>query len=148
MGGGRTMRWLIMTITLAVLAAAVAAADDKPLTLSLRKDDVGKLPAGWKAAKTGKEEGSVWKVVADDTAPSKSSLALAQTAESPKALFNLCVADERTFLDVEVRVAFKAVAGKNDQGGGIVWRYQDADNYYVCWMNPLENNFRVYKVVD
>src|SRR5580704_17072740 len=47
------------------------------------KADVGKLPAGWKAAHTGKGEGSVWKVVADDTTPSKSGYALAQTAESP-----------------------------------------------------------------
>jgi Domain of Unknown Function (DUF1080) len=45
-------------------------------------------------------------------------------------------------------VAFKALKGKNDQGGGIVWRYQDNNNYYIARMNPLEDNFRVYKVVD
>jgi hypothetical protein len=28
------------------------------------------------------------------------------------------------------------------------WRYRDANNYYVCRMNPLESNFRLYKVVD
>ena len=44
-------------------------------------------------------------------------------------------------------MAFKAVKGKEDQGGGIVWRYKDAGNYYICRMNPLEDNFRVYKVV-
>jgi hypothetical protein len=45
-------------------------------------------------------------------------------------------------------VAFKAMLGKEDQGGGLVWRYQDVNNYYICRMNPLEDNFRVYKVVD
>ena len=49
--------------------------------------------------------------------------------------------------EIEVRVAFKAVRGKKDQGGGIVWRYQDANNYYVARMNPLEDNYRVYQVV-
>src|SRR5262249_45715295 len=49
--------------------------------------------------------------------------------------------------DLELSVQFKAMRGKNDQGGGLVWRYQDADNYYICRMNPLEDNFRVYKVV-
>ena len=44
-------------------------------------------------------------------------------------------------------VSFKAVKGEKDQGGGLVWRYQDANNYYVARMNPLEDNFRVYKVV-
>ena len=37
---------------------------------------------------------------------------------------------------------------ENDQGGGPVWRYQDANNYYIARMNPLENNYRVYKVVN
>ena len=59
----------------------------------------------------------------------------------------LCVAEEGRYQDVEVQVAFKAVRGKEDQGGGIVWRYQDADNYYIARMNPLESNYRVYKVV-
>ena len=111
------------------------------------KDDLGKLPAGWKAAQTGEGEGSVWKIVADDTAPSKSGFVLAQTAASPRPLFNLCVAEEGDYKDVEVQVAFKAVRGKEDQGGGIVWRYQDAKNYYVARMNPLETTYRVYKVV-
>ncbi len=62
-------------------------------------------------------------------------------------MFNLCVADDTKYKDVEVMVAFKAIKGEKDQGGGIVWRYQDADNYYVARVNPLENNFRVYKVV-
>jgi hypothetical protein len=29
-----------------------------------------------------------------------------------------------------------------------VWRYQDEDNYYIARVNPLENSFRVYKVID
>jgi hypothetical protein len=109
--------------------------------------DVGKVPAGWQAAHTGKGEGSVWKVVADKTTPSKSGYALAQTAESPGAYFNLCVCDKATAKDVELQVSFKAIRGKADQGGGLVWRYQDADNYYIARMNPLEDNFRVYKVI-
>src|SRR5207237_2675434 len=72
---------------------------------------------------------------------------LTQTAESPDAVFNLCVADALSRRDLELRVAFKALKGKRDQGGGLVWRYQDAGNYYVARMNPLEDNFRVYKVV-
>jgi hypothetical protein len=37
--------------------------------------------------------------------------------------------EDTKYTDVEVSVAFKAIAGKRDQGGGIVWRYQDANNY-------------------
>jgi len=134
----------IFVVTLALLLPA----DDKERSVRFAKDDLGKLPAGWKSAKTGKGEGSVWKIVVDDTGPSKTGAVLAQTAEGPNALFNLCVADEPSLKNVEVLVSFKAMKGKHDQGGGIVWRYQDADNYYIARMNPLEDNFRVYKVIN
>jgi hypothetical protein len=29
-----------------------------------------------------------------------------------------------------------------------MWRYQDANNYYIARMNPLEENYRLYKVID
>ena len=140
------MRWFCMAMT-ALLGTALLAAEGKSRALRFSKDDVGKLPAGWKAEKTGKGDGSVWKIVADDTAPSKTGYVLAQTAESPNSLFNLCVASDTSYADLTVSVAFKAMHGKNDQGGGIVWRYQDANNYYIARMNPLEDNYRVYKVV-
>jgi hypothetical protein len=139
----------LLPLALAFVAVGMTfAADAKPLTLRFGKDDLDKVPAGWKADKTGKGEGSVWKVVADKTAPSKTGYALAQTAEGPGSLFNLCVAQDTKYKDVEVSVAFKAITGKKDQGGGIVWRYQDANNYYIARMNPLEDNFRVYKVTE
>ena len=131
----------------AVLATHLLAGEDKVRRFRFTKDDVGNLPSGWTAAKTGKGEGSLWKVVSDDAAPSKTGYVLAQTAEGPKELFNLCVVDDTSYKDVEVRVAFKAVRGKNDQGGGVVWRYKDSNNYYIARMNPLEDNYRLYKVV-
>jgi hypothetical protein len=142
------MRWIGTTMMVVAAGTLLLAAEEKAKTMQFSKDDLGKVPAGWKAEKTGKGEGSVWKVVADPTAPSRSGYALAQTAEGPSTLFNICVADDTRYQDVELSVAFKAIAGKKDQGGGFVWRYQDANNYYICRMNPLEDNYRVYKVVD
>src|SRR5262249_50095035 len=143
-----TMQWITCLLMVALLGVVAAGADEKGRTIAFGKDDVGKVPKGWTADKTGKGEGSVWKVVADDTAPSKKGRVLAQTAESPGPMFNLCVADDTNLKDVEVTVAFKANKGAKDQGGGIVWRYQDNNNYYVARMNPLEDNYRLYKVVD
>jgi hypothetical protein len=118
------------------------------LMLMLNKADLGKLPPGWEAAQTGVGQGSVWKVVVDETAPSKSGLALAQTAAGPNAMFNLCVATKSRFgPNVSVSVQLKPMQGELDQGGGVVWLYQDANNYYITRYNPLEDNFRVYKVV-
>lgn len=110
-------------------------------------DEVDNVPSSWEVAQTGKGEGSVWKVVADESAPSMAGFGLAQTAESPRSMFNLCVVKDVRFRDVQLTVAFKAVAGSVDQGGGLVWRYVDANHYYVCRFNPLEDNLRIYKVI-
>jgi len=141
------MRWTSAGAFLAIAGLALAA-EDKVRTLHFAREDAGKLPAGWKAEKTGTGEGSIWKVVEDDTAPSKTGYVLAQTAAGPGALFNLCVAEDTSFKDGDISVQFKAVRGDKDQGGGLVWRYRDNNNYYIARMNPLEDNYRVYKVVN
>src|SRR4051812_16731969 len=97
--GGRTMRWVKVAAVVALLGGA-ASADDKERSVKFRRDDVGETPAGWKAARRGRGA-SVWRVVADDTAPSKTGLALAQTSDDRNALFTLCVADEPRLKDVE-----------------------------------------------
>jgi hypothetical protein len=142
------MRWKFMVALLALAGAALRADEGKERAFKFSKDDLGKVPTGWKAEKTGKGEGSEWKLVEDETAPSKSGLALAQIAKSPGGVFNICVAEDTKYKDVTLSVSFKAVAGDSDQGGGFVWRYQDNNNYYICRMNPLEDNYRVYHVVN
>ena len=135
------MRYAAFLLALASLSTACAA--DK-FVMSLDGDKAGELPRGWTAAKTGTGSGSVWKVVAD----ADGKKVLAQTSDQGRdGLFNLCVADSTSFTNVDMSVRFKAIAGKLDQGGGLVWRYRDAGNYYISRMNPLEDNFRVYKVV-
>jgi hypothetical protein len=141
------MRWIGIVSLAPCLVAPPVAAEEKARTVTFSKDSLNELPKGWKADHTGKGGAGAWKVVADDTAPSKKSYVLSQTGQSPGPVFNLCVADDTTHADVEVSVMFKANSGKRDQGGGIVWRYADANNYYVARFNPLEDNYRLYKVV-
>lgn len=105
----------------------------------------GSLPKGWKIEKTGKGTGGDWKLVEDKEA--EGGLALAQTKADGKALFNICVADGASYKDIDLTLKFKPMAGETDQGGGPVWRFQDGNNYYIARMNPLEDNFRFYKVV-
>jgi hypothetical protein len=107
-----------------------------------------KLPAQWTAAKTNEGPGSVWKVLADETAPSGKQVLAQTSSEGPSPLYNLCVAWDTQYRDLDLSVALKAVTGKIDQGGGVVWRYKDRNNYYIARYNPLETNYRVYKVVE
>ncbi|NOY61256.1 MAG: DUF1080 domain-containing protein [Calditrichaeota bacterium] len=122
--------------------------EEEETVFNFDSDAVGSLPEGWSNQKTGKGGLGKWKVLADSTAPSKPNV-LAQTSkENPGYHFNVAVAEQTDFSDVEIELKFKAIDGQEDQGGGPVWRYKDVDNYYVCRANPLESNFRVYKVVN
>jgi hypothetical protein len=47
-----------------------------------------------------------------------------------------------------VEVKFKPISGKEDQAGGLVWRWKDGNNYYVARANALENNVSLYYTVD
>ena len=116
-------------------------------TVTFAAADAGKLPQNVRAEQTGKGVGGDWKVLADDSAPSQTGFVLAQTAEARQSLFNLCVFGRQRYRDLKLRIALKAVRGSVDQGGGLLWRYVDANNYYVCLYNPLEKNLRVYRVI-
>jgi hypothetical protein len=113
----------------------------KPKMWNFDKDKVGEIAPGFTS------EVGEWKVVADETAPGKGQV-LAQLAKNEDAALNLALVKDSSVKQVDVSVKFKAVGGKIDQGGGVVWRAKDAKNYYLCRYNPLEENLRVYKVVD
>jgi hypothetical protein len=84
----------------------------------------------------------------DDTAPSKGNV-LAQTdADKTGYRFPICVYDGLSAKDADISVKIKAISGREDQGGGIVWRYRDKDNYYIVRANALEDNVVLYKVLN
>ncbi|MFP6647760.1 MAG: hypothetical protein VCF24_29995 [Candidatus Latescibacterota bacterium] len=62
--------------------------------------------------------------------------------------YNLLIAKDTSYRDLEIEVMVKAGTGNEDQGGAPIWRAADADNYYAVRWNPLEDNFRVYFVKD
>src|SRR5262249_25604424 len=66
------------------------------------------------------------------------NLVLAQTAQNDDRTFNVALVTGTSYKDLDLSVRLRAVEGKNDQGGGLVWRAKDAKNYYIARYNPLE----------
>ncbi len=125
------------------------AHDEKPIEWNFDKDAVGQPPAGWKIASPSPVEGkSAWTVVADPSAPTPPNVFSLAMTEGTDRVYNLAMVEKIVVMDVDLSVKLKANGGKDDQGGGLIWRYKDEKNYYVCRINPLEGNYRVYKVVD
>ena len=112
--------------------------------------DVAGQPAeGWSIRQTRPTKSlATWKILTDETAPSKPNVFTLTKTENYNGTFNLAIAEKTNFLDLDLTVEVKALRGQEDQGGGPIWRCLDENNYYICRFNPLEDNFRVYKVVD
>jgi len=146
------MNFLNIFTALSVLIASYFANFDanspqqetiKEAVFNFENSKTGALPENWEPALTGKGEMCEWKVVDDN-----GNKVVAQTSAINYGYrFNMLINKNLNFKDIEITLKFKGVKGGEDQGGGAVWRYIDENNYYVARANPLENNFRVYKVV-
>jgi len=122
------------------LLAGAAVAD---MRMTFDKTHPGELPTGWEAGITGTGKAR-WEVVPDDTAPSPPNV----LKQSGEATFTWAAKTDAKIKDGFVEVKFKPVNGKEDQAGGAVFRFQDANNYYVVRANALEDNVVLYKTVS
>src|SRR5687767_10793784 len=118
---------------LAAMNATLAA------SLSFDQEATGAEPPGWRCGVTGRGSPK-WSIEADATAPSKPNV----LKQSGSGAFPWCVKPDATLVNGYVEVKFKAISGKEDQAGGVVWRWKDGDNYYVARANALENNVSLY----
>jgi hypothetical protein len=122
-------------IALTVLSSAAASAE----TIGFDRDAAGALPSGWAAGVTGRGSPS-WQVEPDATAPSQPNV----LRQSGSGTFPWCVKRDVAIADGFVEVKFRPERGREDQAGGVVWRWKDGDDYYVARANALENNVSLY----
>ena len=134
------MRVLLLVLTTLSISAA------RSETIRFDHAIPGKLPADWTVAMTHAGAPPRWEIVRDESAPSPPNVLAQLSRDRTAGRFPLAIWGRALFQDGEVSVAFKAVDGSIDQAAGIVWRYQDSNNYYIARANALENNVLLYKV--
>jgi hypothetical protein len=114
---------------------------------SFDKDATGKPPAGFTAALTAGGGPVKWEVIEGADAPSGKHVVAQLSEDKTSMRYPLLVLDDFAAKDVDVSVKFKPVSGKVDQAAGIVWRWQNKDNYLVARANAREGNVVAYKTV-
>jgi hypothetical protein len=121
------------------LAAAAVAMSPGAETIRFDQDAIGSIPPGWTCGVTGRGSPK-WAVQPDVTLnpPGRSLL------QSGSGTFPWCVRTGTSLADGFVEVRFRTISGREDQAGGVVWRWKDEDNYYVARANALENNVSLY----
>jgi hypothetical protein len=106
----------------------------------------GTVPKGWTVAETkGAGTPATWRIDSLKDDP-KHRNTVKVDSKNKEAVFNLLMSDASYAADLDLSVAIKSGTGEDDQGGGLVWRAKDADNYYITRWNPLEKNIRLYRV--
>lgn len=132
---------LAVLLLLAVSVYKIGAATDVPrlaitsLEKTSMKDDLGK-------------ENLKWKFVAGKWTyrPSGGRHVLAQVVETQP--WAVAILQDQRFDDLDVTVRFRPVSGNEDASGGVIFRAKDGRNYLVVRANALENNFRLYTMVN
>ena len=112
-------------------------------TINFDTDAPGSLPTAWRQGVTGKGSPR-WTIKPDPSAPSKPNV----LEQSGTGTFPWCVLQKATLENGFVEVRFKPISGKEDQAGGVIWRWKDGDNYYVARANALENNVSLYHTTN
>src|SRR5512137_2221514 len=126
---GAAMGIAVAAMTMGARAETITFDDEQPGTLS----------KSWTAGVTGRGKPR-WTIEAAADAPSPPNV-LRQSGEGD---FPWCVRTGSALADGFVEVQFKPLSGREDQAGGVVWRWKDGDNYYVARANALENNVSLY----
>ena len=111
--------------------------------INFDQDQRGALPSGWKSGVTGRGSPK-WTIEREDTAPTPPNV----LKQSGSGTFPWCIRTDTSFENGSVEVKFKPISGREDQAGGLVWRWKDGDTYYVARANALEDNVSLYHTTN
>lgn len=136
------MRMSSLFISVLVIGA-VALIQGATRKVDFADDVVGQAPKGFQFSHTAKV-GSPGKWIVEAEGSNKF---LAQLdADRTGSRFPVAVLTDLSSVDVDLSVRFKPISGQVDQAAGLVWRFQDENNYYIVRANARENNVVLYKV--
>jgi hypothetical protein len=135
------MKTAVLVVLLAPMSAFAQAID-------FESTDVGKLPSGWSAAMTSEGGAPRWAIERDPSSPAGEKVLAQLSDDRTSGRFPLAIYDGAETTNGEISVRFKPISGRVDQAAGLVWRYRDANNYYIVRANARENNVVLYKVQD
>ena len=133
---------LAVLLSLAGAVSPSGAADEKAAKVwSFDRDEVGKPPAGFEFSVTAKKHPGKWVVIKDGD---HRILAQIDRDKTPRR-YAMALVKNSSYKDLRLSVKAKPVEGDVEMVAGLVWRYQDADNYYVARFNDV--SVRVDRVV-
>jgi len=130
------------------LGAAGRSNAKEVFMVNFDQDALGQSPSGFTSYATGDGPAGKWLVQEMAGAPSGKQVVVQTGADATRNRYPVLIADKGEYADLDVSIKGKAISGKVDQGIGLAFRFRDPKSYYVVRANALENNFRLYKMVN
>lgn len=125
---------------------------------------VGQMPTNFSSALDGKGDLGDWKVISDDVPAAFSKPLMPEMTPSPSPAkrhvlaqlsrkkidehFPMLVYDGETFKNFKLTTQFKMISGEMEQMAGVIFRYQNASNFYVVRADAVNHNVHFYPVVN
>jgi hypothetical protein len=106
---------------------------------------LGQMPSGWSAAITNGGSAPKWQVLKDGSAPTQPYV-LAPSLNDVPNRSPLAILDTMAMRDGDISVSLKPLTGHAGEAGGLVFRYHDANNYYLARANALDHSVALFKV--
>jgi hypothetical protein len=137
----------VLALCVGIFPLCSEAQVNTPIRIDLSRAQPGVNPAGFSFGRTGQGESGEWRIV-DDPSVSGGKVIAQTSGDATDYRFPLAIYEAVSATNVAVTLRFKPVGGKVDQAGGIAVRLSSPDNYYVVRANALEDNVRLYRVVN
>jgi hypothetical protein len=143
-----TRRSAVAALLAAGASSVTATAQGQQPPYTFEDAATGAPPPGFSFGLTGGGRPVRWVVLEDPSAPAGAKVLAETSQDRTSDRFPLAILDGFEARDVAVSVRFKPVSGTVDQAAGLMVRLRDPRNYYIARANALENNVRLYRVVD
>jgi hypothetical protein len=131
---------LMLVLLLSLLAQAAAATN--VILRTFDDDKVGSAPAGFSMAAGREATADHWVVQRDGTGRVLAHLG----AAAPRDSFTVAIYNGAQYRDVEVSARLKILSG--GRTAGLVWRYQDPQNYHAVQLDLARQELAMYRVVS
>jgi hypothetical protein len=151
----RRTGFLVLWLALPGFAFQAAAEE---IFFDFSRDRQSEIPRGFLSTVSGEGEPGQWKIIDDEVistipaltpnAPPQRRSVLAQLSRDMTDEHSpILVYTNETFGDFKFTTRVKCVSGVVEQMAGVVFRYQDENNFYYLRASAKGNTFRFFKIV-
>jgi hypothetical protein len=105
-------------------------------------------PPDWSIAHTHSGPPGDWIVHRDPSAPSRPNVLSQMSHAGSRFEFEIAVFDKVTCRDGDLSAKIRLPSGSGSKTAGLIWRYQDPNNFYMLHLSADQRNVVLFRVQD